>query len=85
MPFYASTGVNLGAGLALESNAVEIDLLKRPMGKQDAYPAAYGGLNKIAFNMDGSVSVTAVNMKTEDFELLDRSFCVWFSQGKQKI
>ena len=82
---YASTGVNLGAGrLALESNAVEIDLLKRPMGKQDAYPAAYGGLNKIAFNMDGSVSVTAVNMKTEDFELLDRSLCLVFSGKTRK-
>ena len=66
------------------SNAVEIDLLKRPMGKQDAYPAAYGGLNKIAFNMDGSVSVTAVNMKTEDFELLDRSLCLVFSGKTRK-
>jgi D-glycero-alpha-D-manno-heptose-7-phosphate kinase len=82
---YASTGLHLGAGrLALESNAVEINLLKRPMGKQDAYPAAYGGLNRISFNTDGSVSVTAVNMNTEDFELLDRSLCLVFSGQTRK-
>src|SRR6185295_11659890 len=33
--------------LAAEACRIEIDLLKKPIGKQDQYQAAYGGLNYI--------------------------------------
>lgn len=35
---------------------IEIDILKSPIGKQDQYAAAYGGLNHFTFNKDGSVT-----------------------------
>lgn len=39
---------------------LEIELLKEPIGKQDQYAAAYGGLNMFTFNTDGSVTVEPV-------------------------
>ena len=39
---------------------LEIDILKEPIGKQDQYIAAYGGIKKIEFNPDESVSITSL-------------------------
>jgi D-glycero-alpha-D-manno-heptose-7-phosphate kinase len=41
---------------------LEIDILKEPIGKQDQYAAAYGGLNVITFNTDGTVTVEPIFM-----------------------
>lgn len=41
--------------LAREACAIEIDRCGKPIGKQDQYIAAYGGLQYIRFNPDGSV------------------------------
>jgi D-glycero-alpha-D-manno-heptose-7-phosphate kinase len=41
---------------------IEIEKLGMPIGKQDQYAAAYGGLNQIIFNKDGSVSVCPIKM-----------------------
>lgn len=51
------------AGLACH---IEIDRLGEPIGKQDQYIAAYGGLTCFTFNKDGSVEAKplAVNMDT---------------------
>lgn len=43
--------------LAREACEIEIDILNNPIGKQDQYIAAYGGLKKIVFNVDDSVDV----------------------------
>src|SRR5215813_12235302 len=53
---HAIKGEDVSAGqLAEEACHVEIDLLKRPIGKQDQYAAAFGGLNYISFRRDGRV------------------------------
>lgn len=39
---------------------VEIERLKEPIGKQDQYAAAYGGMNYIRFNSDGTVHVEPI-------------------------
>jgi D-glycero-alpha-D-manno-heptose-7-phosphate kinase len=39
---------------------LEIDLVKEPIGKQDQYAAAFGGLNVLQFNADGTVDVEPV-------------------------
>ena len=46
--------------LAAEASHIEIELLGEPIGKQDQYAAAYGGLNLIRFNEDDTVFVDPV-------------------------
>jgi D-glycero-alpha-D-manno-heptose-7-phosphate kinase len=46
--------------LAREACAIEIDHCRKPIGKQDQYIAAYGGLQYIRFNPDGSVFIDPV-------------------------
>ena len=41
--------------LAAAACEIEIDRLKEPIGKQDQYIAAYGGLTCFTFHQDGSV------------------------------
>ena len=42
--------------LAREASEIEIDILHEPIGKQDQYAAAFGGLQFIRFLPDGQVS-----------------------------
>lgn len=46
--------------LARRACDIEIDILRRPIGKQDQYIAAFGGLQDIHFNPDGRVTVHPV-------------------------
>jgi D-glycero-alpha-D-manno-heptose-7-phosphate kinase len=48
------------AELADEACRLEIDILDEPIGKQDQYAAAHGGLRRYDFNPDGSVYVHPV-------------------------
>jgi D-glycero-alpha-D-manno-heptose-7-phosphate kinase len=58
---YAHTGRLAGAErLAREACAIEIERCGRPIGKQDQYSAAYGGLKHLRFNPDGTVFVDQI-------------------------
>lgn len=46
--------------LAREACEIEIEILKDPIGKQDQYIAAYGGLQFIQFLSDGNVDVSPI-------------------------
>jgi D-glycero-alpha-D-manno-heptose-7-phosphate kinase len=46
-----------GGQLAEEACHIEIDVLKEPIGKQDQYAAAFGGLNLLRFGRGGRVMV----------------------------
>lgn len=48
--------------LAKQACEIEIGVLGKPIGKQDQYIAAYGGLRFIEFHADDTVSVTTVPM-----------------------
>jgi D-glycero-alpha-D-manno-heptose-7-phosphate kinase len=55
---HAYRGERVPAGvLAEEAARIEIDVLGRPIGKQDHYAAAYGGMHLYRFRRDGSVTV----------------------------
>jgi len=44
---------------------IEIDILKRPTGKQDHYAASFGGMNVLTFTQDGSTLVEPVIISPE--------------------
>jgi len=51
--------------LARYACEVEIDKLKEPIGKQDQYGCAIGGLNFFSFKQDGSVTIERIYMDLE--------------------
>ncbi len=65
--------------LASKACEIEIDILKNPIGKQDQYAAAYGGLNFYSFNKDGSVFVEPIIMKPEMFQRLENSLMMFYT------
>ena len=59
--------------LAEEACKVEIDLIGKPIGKQDQYAAAYGGIILLEIDKLGRVNVTPLNIEHETiFELEHR-------------
>jgi D-glycero-alpha-D-manno-heptose-7-phosphate kinase len=58
--------------------AVEIEKLGAPIGKQDQYAAALGGLNFIEFNRDGSVSHSPIIMRRETWRRLQDSLSMYY-------
>ena len=65
--------------LAREACEMEIEKLGEPIGKQDQYAAAYGGLNFIRFNCDGSVSVEPVIMNRSSYEILRNNLMMFYT------
>ena len=58
---YAYKGQITSPGqLAQQACDIEIDILGKPIGRQDQYAAAYGGVNYIKFNPDHTVDVEPV-------------------------
>lgn len=51
------------AELAEAACEIEIDVLGEPVGKQDAYVAAHGGICAYTFNSDGSVDVESLELQ----------------------
>ena len=65
--------------LAREACEIEIRDLANPIGKQDQYAAAYGGLNFYEFKMDGSVIVEPVIMRAEPYLQLERNLIMFYT------
>jgi D-glycero-alpha-D-manno-heptose-7-phosphate kinase len=81
---HAYRGERVGPGrLAEEASHIEIEVLKQPIGKQDQYAAAFGGLNYFSFRSDGSV---LVEQKHVDDAALERLFdsLMMFWTGHQR-
>jgi D-glycero-alpha-D-manno-heptose-7-phosphate kinase len=70
---HALLGERVSAGqLAEEASHIEMEVLGQPIGKQDQYAAAFGGLNLFRFRNDGTVTVEPQRVRnrflTELFE-----------------
>lgn len=65
--------------LAREACEIELDRCGEPIGKQDQYAAAYGGLNFIHFNPDDSVSVEPVLCKPDTLRRLREQIVVFYT------
>ncbi|MGK5085611.1 galactokinase [Bdellovibrionota bacterium FG-1] len=65
--------------LAEEACKIEIDLLKEPVGKQDQYIAAYGGLICMEFDKDGKVQVSPLRISTDTLHDLEDNLLMFFT------
>lgn len=71
------------AQIAEAACRVEMNVLRRPVGKQDPYAAAFGGVNLIEFERDASVHVTPLRMSPETIAALRRRLLV-FHNGSRR-
>ena len=65
--------------LAEEACQIEIEILKEPIGKQDQYIAAYGGITALTFDKDGSVHVERLPVREEIIDQLESSLLIFYS------
>jgi D-glycero-alpha-D-manno-heptose-7-phosphate kinase len=65
--------------LAQEACKIEIEILKKPIGKQDQYIAAYGGMRKFTFNTDGSTEERTVNLGEEQGRRLGEVLLLFYT------
>ena len=67
--------------LAGQACHIEIDLLEKPIGRQDQYAAAFGGLNYFRFNPDDSVQVEPVFCRADVLDELERRIMMVYTEG----
>lgn len=65
--------------LAREACVIEIDTLGKPIGVQDQYIAAYGGLRFIEFMPDGEVKADNVRIPVDAQRVLNDNFLLFFT------
>jgi len=70
--------------LAREACEIEIDICGKPIGKQDQYIAAYGGVCQFRFCKDDSVDVRQFRRSTELFHGLSRNIMLFYTGRTRK-
>jgi D-glycero-alpha-D-manno-heptose-7-phosphate kinase len=65
--------------VAEEACHVEIDLLGEPIGKQDQYMAAFGGLNCLTFEKNGDVLIEPLHIAAEIYDQLENNLILFFT------
>lgn len=70
--------------LAQQACEIEIERLGRPIGKQDQYIAAYGGLRFIRFLPDERVVVETVNLSDSDRRRLNQHLMLFFTNTTRR-
>lgn len=58
---------------------IEINKLSEPIGKQDQYIAAYGGITCFTFNKDNTVKVSPLNISGETLNDLEDNLLLFFT------
>ena len=77
---YAHYRKNINAEqLAQMACKIEIEKLGEPIGKQDQYIAAYGGITEFRFHKDGSVSATPLNLSVQTVHDLEDNLLLFFT------
>jgi D-glycero-alpha-D-manno-heptose-7-phosphate kinase len=65
--------------LAEEACHIEIERLCEPIGKQDQYISAFGGITAFTFEKDGNVIVEPVQMKEDSIDELERNILLFYT------
>ena len=77
---YTYQGIEISTEtLAQQACEIEIERLSQPIGKQDQYIAAYGGLRRIQFNRDESVRAQAIPVTPETIARLEENFTLFYT------
>jgi D-glycero-alpha-D-manno-heptose-7-phosphate kinase len=69
--------------LAEEACHIEIDMLGEPIGKQDQYIAAFGGVTCLTFGQNGEVLVEPLRVSPETLDMLESNLHLFFT-GKER-
>ncbi len=69
--------------LAEEACHIEIEVLGEPIGKQDQYMAAFGGLTCLTFEKNGDVLVEPLRISGEGLDQLEVNLLLFFT-GKER-
>jgi len=81
---YAYKGQVTSPGqLAEKACEIEIDILGKPIGRQDQYAAAFGGVNYIRFNPDHTVDVEPVPCAPEFLNELERHIILLYTDQQR--
>jgi D-glycero-alpha-D-manno-heptose-7-phosphate kinase len=67
------------AALAEAACEIEIEVLKEPVGKQDQYVAAHGGICSYTFHRDGGVTVEPLELDRETLSKLRDRLLLFFT------
>ncbi|MFZ6028845.1 MAG: GHMP kinase [Chloroflexota bacterium] len=70
--------------LAGEACEIEIDHLDQPIGKQDQYIAAYGGLRFFEFQTNGSVTSEKIKLNDDKRRSLNDNFLLFYTGVARK-
>lgn len=65
--------------LAEQACRIEIDILREPIGKQDQYIAAFGGITCFEFGEDGSVAASPLVISEETLFNLEDNLLLFFT------
>lgn len=65
--------------IAEEASRLEIELVGEPIGKQDQYASAHGGLNIFQFNKDDSVDVSPVHLDYKKRHAFENHILLFFT------
>jgi D-glycero-alpha-D-manno-heptose-7-phosphate kinase len=77
---YAYQGeITTAERLAREACIIEIETLKKPIGIQDQYIAAYGGLRFFEFLPDGTIKADKVMISSDARRVLNDNFLLFFT------
>jgi D-glycero-alpha-D-manno-heptose-7-phosphate kinase len=65
--------------LAEEACKIEIEILKEPVGKQDQYISAYGGITAFEFQKDGTVKVDPIRFSEDIYRELEQNIMLFYT------
>jgi D-glycero-alpha-D-manno-heptose-7-phosphate kinase len=65
--------------LARQACEIEIDILRKPIGIQDQYIAAYGGLRFMEFDLDGAVHAHKIDLSSDARRALNDRLMLFYT------
>lgn len=70
---------SIAEALAAEACDIEIRRMGQPIGKQDQYASAFGGITRFVFHKDDTVEVIPVKLASETLHRLEDSLLLFFT------